>query len=214
MWLIIALVVVFSVVAAVCVGRIARQTVFEQHVRRLQLETEQLSTELALAVTERIDALRAVISLLPAPQPRSSPLDLGTLHDTLAHSMMAMLSEIRLLRRLHLRDPSALAAELQRGAACVRIAQEALRNIERHAQATQVHMRLRLLSGTRLDLCITDDGVGFDPAQVPPGHYGIIGLRERAELIGAELQIESDPDRGTRIALALELAPVTFVCSA
>jgi signal transduction histidine kinase len=196
------------------------------------------------------------------------------LHDTLAHSMMAMLSEIRLLRRLHARDPAALAEELQRaedvardglgearkaitqmrssavretglgpalasafnnfidrtglagefttepqaarfgderGETYLRIAQEALRNVERHAKATQVQMQLRIVDGSRLELTVRDNGVGFDPARIPPGHYGILGLREQVELIGAELHIASRPQQGTCLVVSANLAPVAFV---
>jgi signal transduction histidine kinase len=195
------------------------------------------------------------------------------LHDTLAHSMMAILSEIRLLRRLHSRDPAALAGELQRaeqiahqgltearsaitqmranavretglgpalasaferfidhtglsgefsadaeaarfgderGEAMLRIAQEAFRNIERHAMATRVMVKLQMINGTHLELSIQDNGVGFDPQTLLPGHYGIIGLREQAELIGAELTIDSRSNEGTMISVSLPLSPIAF----
>ncbi len=195
------------------------------------------------------------------------------LHDTLAHSMMAILSEIRLLRRLHARDPSALAAELERaeavaheglaearsaisqmrvsairetglgsalasafqkfidrtgltgdfsaeeaaarfgderGEALLRIALEALRNIEKHAMATRVSVNLVIANGTELQLLIEDDGVGFDPAAVLPDHFGIVGIREQAELMGAAVRIESMRNQGTRVLVSLPLSPVAF----
>ncbi len=192
------------------------------------------------------------------------------LHDTLAHSMMAMLSEIRLLRKLHTRDPGSLAAELARAeevahaglsesrnaiaqmrAATVRetglgpalaraidrfedrtglevefsadtvaarladdraevifrMTEEALRNIERHAVASRVRVVLRSADAAHLELQIEDDGVGFDPAELRPGHFGLIGLREQAQLIGARLDIKSSSDEGTILTLALRIAP-------
>ncbi len=195
------------------------------------------------------------------------------LHDTLAHSMMAILSEIRLLRRLHARDPAALAGELERaehvaheglseareaisqmranavretglgpalagafekfidrtglsgdfsadpeaarfgderGEAFLRIAQEALRNIEKHAMATRVLVHLQVIRGTHLELRIEDNGIGFDPEALQPGHFGIIGLREQAQLIGATLNIESGRNAGTSIIVTLPLSPVAF----
>src|SRR6202023_506892 len=66
MWLIIALAFTFSIAAAVWVGSIARRDVFEQHVRRLSLETDQLSSELGQAVAARLGALRAARLLLGA----------------------------------------------------------------------------------------------------------------------------------------------------
>ncbi len=195
------------------------------------------------------------------------------LHDTLAHSMMAMLSEIRFLRRLQARDPAAVADELgraeklaheglqeartaitqmrvtavretglgpalanaferfinhtglsgdfsadveaarfgdERAETIVRMAQEALRNVERHARATRVTVRLRSVDDAALELQIEDNGIGFDPAALRPGHYGIVGLREQAELIGAELRIDSRPNEGTRLCVSWRLSPITF----
>ena len=67
MWLIIGLATTFSIAAAVWVGRIARENVIEQHVRRLSLETDQLSSDLGQALASRLEAVRAARSLLPAP---------------------------------------------------------------------------------------------------------------------------------------------------
>jgi signal transduction histidine kinase len=194
------------------------------------------------------------------------------LHDTLAHSMMAMLSEIRFLRRLQTRDPAALSDELaraeklaheglqeartaitqmrvtavretglgpalattferfinrtglagdfnadeiaarfgdERAETILRMAQEALRNVERHAGATRVTVRLRSNDAV-LQLWIEDNGIGFDPDAPRPGHYGIVGLREQAQLIGAELHIESKPNEGTTFHLSLRLSPIAF----
>jgi signal transduction histidine kinase len=195
------------------------------------------------------------------------------LHDTLAHSMMAMLSEIRFLRKLHSRDPTAVAAELahaeevaheglkeartaitqmrvnavretglgpglsnvfdrfidrtgltgefisdieaarfgdERAETLLRMAEEALRNVERHARATRVVVKLLAAAGTRLELCIEDNGIGFDPKVHLPDHYGIIGLREQADLIGAELKIDSTPGEGTKLTVSLRLSPIPF----
>jgi len=192
------------------------------------------------------------------------------LHDTLAHSMMAMLSEVRLLRRLQAHDPGSLAEELARaeqvaheglieartaitqmrvnavrdtglGAALAkaferfidhtgltgefntdadaarfgderaetlfRMAEEALRNVERHALARHVAVTLATAGGTHVELRIRDDGVGFDPEASHPGHYGIVGLREQAQLIGADLQIESSRGAGTTLCVSLRIAP-------
>jgi hypothetical protein len=59
MWLIIALAVTFSIAASIWVGSIARRNVLEQHVRRLSLETDQLSTDLSQALAARLDAVRS-----------------------------------------------------------------------------------------------------------------------------------------------------------
>jgi signal transduction histidine kinase len=192
------------------------------------------------------------------------------LHDTLAHSMMAMLSEVRLLRKLQGHDPASLADELaraeevahaglnearsaiaqmrvnsvrdlglgpaiakaverfknrtglevelsmdpdaarfgdERAEVIFRMTEEALRNIERHARATRVCIALSSADAAHMQLQIVDDGVGFDTLLSRPGHFGLIGLREQAQLIGAELQLVSAPDSGTTLRLSLRIAP-------
>jgi signal transduction histidine kinase len=192
------------------------------------------------------------------------------LHDTLAHSMMAMLSEVRLLRNLQVHDPDSLREELARaeevaheglneartaiaqmrvnavrdtglGAALrtafdrfvdrtalsgefsadpeaavfgderaeilFRMAEEALRNIERHAMATRAAVTLRTIDASQLQLRIEDDGIGFDPAIPRQGHFGLVGLHEQAHLIGARLAIDSAPGRGTVLTVTLRMTP-------
>ena len=79
-----------------------------------------------------------------------------------------------------------------------RIAEEALTNVERHAAARQVAVRLAF-GNDRIDLVIRDDGVGFDPAAVDPDRYGLTGIRERAAMIGATLKVNSRPGRGAKV---------------
>lgn len=78
-----------------------------------------------------------------------------------------------------------------------RIAQEALNNIAKHAQARSVLLRLVERDG-RLQLQIVDDGVGFDPALRPSGS-GLSGMRERLRLFEGALEVHSAPGHGTRI---------------
>ncbi|MBI3571343.1 MAG: sensor histidine kinase, partial [Gammaproteobacteria bacterium] len=225
----------------------------EQRVATRTREVERLAeeTRYAAVVRERLKIAR-------------------DLHDTLAHSMMAMFTEVRLLRKLHIHDPAALPDELVRaeqvahqglkearaaiaqmrfnavrdvglGAALAdaikhfsertglavdfssepraagladaraealfRIAEEALRNVERHAMASLVRVRLRDATDGHLELSIEDDGVGFDSSASHPGHYGLVGLREQAQLIGAELSIQSTPRAGTTLRLSLRVLP-------
>jgi signal transduction histidine kinase len=85
-----------------------------------------------------------------------------------------------------------------------RIGQEALVNVERHADATSVVVRWEVHDGTaRLE--VSDNGSGFEPAAVAGEHYGLVGMRERADAIGAHLAIESRPGRGTKVAVELAL---------
>ncbi|MBI5611074.1 MAG: ATP-binding protein, partial [Deltaproteobacteria bacterium] len=91
--------------------------------------------------------------------------------------------------------------------ACFRIAQEALTNAARHSRAKQVHVALR--AGPAQLLCeIRDDGCGFDPAAVADGH-GLTGMRDRAALLGGEVEVAAAPGRGCRVTVRLPLSPVS-----
>jgi PAS domain S-box-containing protein len=85
-----------------------------------------------------------------------------------------------------------------------RVAQEGLHNVVKHANATQARISLRRV-GRQLRLTVEDDGVGFDPAAVARGHLGLVGMQQRAERIGGELEIGSRAGRGTRVRLTLNL---------
>jgi signal transduction histidine kinase len=105
-------------------------------------------------------------------------------------------------------DARAGAFADERAETLFRIAEEAMRNIERHAGATRVTMSLCTSpKGDELTLTVADNGVGFDTQAAHPGHYGLAGLREQARLIGADLTINSAPQQGTvvKVALALRL---------
>ncbi len=83
MWLIIALAVTFSIAAAVWVGSIARKNVLEQHLRRLSLETDQLSSDVGQAVAARLGAARAARSLLRSTDPSGQTSNLSDVFDEL-----------------------------------------------------------------------------------------------------------------------------------
>jgi signal transduction histidine kinase len=87
-----------------------------------------------------------------------------------------------------------------------RIAQEALRNIEHHAGAHKVSMRLVLDPGLRLT--VTDDGRGFDPGERREGALGLLGMQERAQLLGGRLEVRHRKGGGTVVDLELASAPV------
>ncbi|MGB3199954.1 MAG: sensor histidine kinase, partial [Nodosilinea sp.] len=98
---------------------------------------------------------------------------------------------------------SPLPASLE--TACFRIVQEALTNIARHAQATAVTVTLTTTADT-LELSIQDDGIGFDmqtvnQAIMQGSSLGLLGMQERASLVGGQVTITSEPGQGTLIHL-------------
>jgi signal transduction histidine kinase len=94
-------------------------------------------------------------------------------------------------------------------AALFRITQEALENAVRHAAATRIEVTLRAVD-RRIELIVEDDGRGFDCTTVgidERSSWGLTLMRERALAIGATLDIDSRPGRGTRIHLEVERLP-------
>jgi len=90
-----------------------------------------------------------------------------------------------------------------------RIIQEALSNIRKHSRATEANITLEY-STTRLNVNISDNGVGFDPDLITEksmsmNGYGLANMKERAELLGGNLTIKSAPNRGTRISFHILL---------
>lgn len=250
------------------IGATLAQTVDHLQAEKQALQTLNLELDLRVAErTQRIERLAAETRQVAVTRERLRIA--RDLHDTLAHSLMALLTQIRLVRKLGARlDTAGLDAELGRaedvaasglvdsraaiaqmrgngvrdtglGAAlqdmvqrlrastgldvelhteaqagkasdeqaetAFRIVEEALRNVQRHAQARQARVVLRDIQApgrmdrTRIE--VADDGIGFDTTLQRPGHYGLRGIHEQAALIGATLEVDSSPGRGTRIVL-------------
>ena len=153
-------------------------------------ENYQALSEAYLDTREAIDALRLT------PQ--------EGLEDWLMHSLSGFeaASGLRVARDIQpLAHP--LAPEVQ--AQLMRIVQEALNNIRKHARAHAARLSLREWQGA-LVLEIADDGKGFDSDDVPEvTRHGLRGMRERAEWIGADFQITSQPGKGATLRLSLPL---------
>ena len=62
---------------------------------------------------------------------------------------------------------------------------------------------MQLTHNEHVTLIIQDDGIGFDPSKETSGHFGLVGMRERAELVGGTLKIESEKGKGTRVVLKI-----------
>jgi signal transduction histidine kinase len=102
--------------------------------------------------------------------------------------------------------PENLDPEIQ--TTCYRIAQEAITNAVRHADATQINVDLNHENGT-LRLQIRDDGCGFDAEseQAQMTGLGLLGTKERAGLVGGRARIKSSPGKGTTVDVVLPLMP-------
>ncbi len=93
-------------------------------------------------------------------------------------------------------------------AAIYRVAQEALANIRKHAHATEASIEIRFESG-EVSVAVSDNGKGFQLDQadsnVPIGHMGLLGMKERAEMLGGNLSIISTPGNGTVVVLTIPI---------
>ena len=90
--------------------------------------------------------------------------------------------------------------------ACYRVVQQALTNVAQHARASQVRIEA-WRAETDVMLSVTDDGIGFRVAAAParPGHLGLLGMKERVEILGGTFKVVSEPGQGTSIRVSLPL---------
>ena len=87
----------------------------------------------------------------------------------------------------------------------LRVVQEALHNVAKHAHASKVRISMRHHDAV-LSLRVTDDGIGFDAARTYPGHLGLTTMHERVRELGGRLHVDSTPGEGTTVSLLLPLA--------
>jgi signal transduction histidine kinase len=85
-----------------------------------------------------------------------------------------------------------------------RLVQEALTNVVKHSGATHVSVSVGRDDGV-LDVVVEDDGTGIDP-QISGSGYGLVGMRERVDLVGGRIEIDSAPQTGTRVHATIPLA--------
>lgn len=152
---------------------------------------------LALSRAGLLEARRSVLDL------RAVPLEGRSLFEALDE----LISDIR--RRTHLVvDYHPTGAHFpvppRLEVAVYRITQEALTNVEQHAGAERIRVELTATPGD-LRLIVADDGHGFQPEHIPPGHYGLTGINERVRLLGGQLDLRSSPAAGTRLAITIPL---------
>lgn len=153
----------------------------------------RVQKSMALARSSLQEARRSVWNLRP------TPLEDKKLVDAIRQELARFAEEASWQTAFHLEgELLPLAGETENG--LYRIAQEMLNNVKKHARATRVEAYLGCRDGiVRLRIC--DDGMGFDPSHArsasAEGGFGLLGLRERARLLGGSLKIESEPGHGT-----------------
>jgi signal transduction histidine kinase len=170
-----------------------------------QLDLVALDVPQAAERLERVQALLANtlegVRRLSQNQRPAALEDLGLVPALRAHALARR--ELGLQVALNIRgEPKRLPPTIEY--AVYRVAQEALSNVSRHAGVAEVQLELRFASH-ELILCISDAGHGFSTRTTPPGQ-GLLGMRDRAAEIGAELEITSATDgSGTRVRLWVPL---------
>jgi signal transduction histidine kinase len=162
------------------------------------------------AVDNLAEARRFVAALAPPA------LEGVTLGDALARLCATTGARHRLTVRFHRTgDPVQLPSASE--VALLRVAQSALANTVRHAEATTAEVTLSYL-GDHVAVDIVDDGHGFDPQRLPApdpeaGGFGLAAMRSRVLALGGTLTVESAPGHGTALAAQLPLAPAAHDAS-
>jgi signal transduction histidine kinase len=155
-----------------------------------------LKQSLAVTRSGLVETRRAIQAL------RAGPLeDLGL---TLALKQLALSCADRYNLKADLNLPEKLDELDMSVEQCVfRVAEEGLRNLGQHARASQFSMSL-MKKDEQLEFVISDDGSGFEnSSELQEGHFGIKGMRERAETVGGTLNISSQPGQGTTLRLVI-----------
>lgn len=158
-----------------------------------KLACERLQRALTTTRDNLEEARRSVLDL------RAAPLAGKPLAEALRSLGRALAAEhgIRVELKVH---ASVTTLPIRVEAELYRIAQEALANVQRHAHATLVTIALHRKAET-LRMVIHNDGPGFDVRTVRENCHGLVGMRERAKLLGGKLRLESRPERGTTVVV-------------
>jgi len=154
----------------------------------------RLERALGVARESLEEARRSVLNL------RAAPLAGKPLPEALAALGRRLTAETGV--RVHVEAPAGGSFPLPAEAELYRIAQEALANVRRHAGATEAKITLRA-APRRVRLSIHDNGHGFTASAMPGTRLGIVGMRERAQLLGGWLRVTSAPGRGTTVTASI-----------
>ena len=158
---------------------------------------ERLERALAMARENLEEARRSVLDLRGAARLEGKPLV-----EALAGLARSFTSDTGVPVQVQATNSERLPMRVE--SELFRIAQEALTNVRKHAHATSAEIRLRR-RGARVSLTISDDGRGFSPARRNSDGHGLVGMRERAKLLGGSLRVSSAVGKGTRIVATVPL---------
>jgi NarL family two-component system sensor histidine kinase YdfH len=144
------------------------------------------------------DARRAIRDLRENP---STPTDLN---DAIQEEIERFQASTGIPCKANICQPPSLSPQLAEN--IIRAISEGLSNIARHAEASEANLSMRC-DDTMIMIEIGDNGIGFDPQKAigRSGHYGLVGLRERARLYGGSLTIDSQPSLGSTLKIQLPL---------
>jgi signal transduction histidine kinase len=161
---------------------------------------EVLRSTVERAVEQLGDGIAALRGLIAELRPAAlDELGLGAGIEGLVEQQ-ALAGEFEIEAEVRIAGDSGSEARLdpELETALYRVVQEALTNVVKHAQAENVTFVLTESDG-RIEIVVRDDGRGFDPAADPGEGFGMLGMRERVELAGGELEVDSKPGDGTEL---------------
>jgi two-component system sensor histidine kinase DegS len=173
----------------------------EQLVRQDPKEVEPEISRVRGALQESLkDVRRFIFNLRPA-----SLSDAGLI-PTLRYYTQDFSEQFGIDVELNL--PESLMLSANQELVVFRVIQEALQNVQKHAQASLVEVNVQHRPGGPLVVTVTDDGIGFDPKlvrQSRTGSSGLVSMRERAATVGGTLKVDSRSGTGTTITLVLPM---------
>ena len=179
---------------------------------KLRLDLARRETDVARVREQLEGATKLAGEVLDELRRIAHDLRTGSLEELgLVPALRALVEDFRGSTGVHVdfRAPAATPRRSDRDceATVYRFVQEALVNVARHARAKRVRVSLEQ-DGERATARVEDDGAGFDPALASGrGHVGLVGMQERARMLGGDLRIESRPGGGTKLTLEVPMFP-------
>ena len=187
--------------AQVLANTVLRLQLVEQLMRQNPTEVEPEISRVRAALQESLkDVRRFIFNLRPA-----SLSDAGLI-PTLRYYTQDFAEQFGMQVELNLPENLVLSANQE--LVVFRVIQEALQNVQKHAQASRVEVNVQQRPGGPLVVSIADDGTGFDPKlvrQSRTGSSGLVSMRERAATVGGTLKADSRAGSGTTITLTLPM---------